>query len=142
MPKIDEQKHLELIHNGWIQLKEPKTILLTILVSIPLMIINTFISIGAIHIFSDITFQEFGIASVPFTITIDLGVILGIFLTLVIHELIHLMFIPNFIKSKQTFVGLTIFGGFVYRKKRFRKRDISSSRFLRSLSFRFFYPSY
>ncbi len=125
MPQSDEQKHLELIDHGWILLKEPKTFLLIIIVSIPLMIINTLICLGAIHIFSDITFQEFGIASVPFTITIDLGVILGIFLILVIHELIHLMFVPNFIKSRQTFIGLTIFGGFVYTEE-----EISKTRYI------------
>ncbi|WP_246055223.1 DUF3267 domain-containing protein [Pseudalkalibacillus caeni] len=44
-----------------------------------------------------------------------------IFLLVVIHELLHLVFIPDFLKSKSTSVGLTIFGGFVYTEEEISK---------------------
>lgn len=122
IPKSNEKIHLDLIHNDWILLKEPNTLLVTILASIPLMLINVFISIGAIHIFSDITLKEFGITEEAFTINIRLDVIIGIFLTVVIHELIHLLIVPNFLKSKRTFIGLTFFGGYVYTEEEISKK--------------------
>ncbi|HBI04031.1 MAG TPA: DUF3267 domain-containing protein [Paenibacillaceae bacterium] len=124
-PKTDEKTHFDLIQNGWIQLKEPKTLLITILASIPLMVINTLISLGVIHIFSDITFSEFGFTAGSFAITIRFDALIAILLTLVIHELIHLLFIPNFMKSKKTFIGLTFFGGYVYTEE-----EISKTRYI------------
>lgn len=124
-PKTDEKTHFNLIHNGWIQLKEPKTLLITILASIPIMVINTLISIGLINIFSEITLKEFGITAESFAITIRLDALIGIFLTLVIHELIHLLFIPDFMKSKKTFIGVTFFGGYVYTAE-----EISKTRYI------------
>lgn len=35
---------------------------------------------------------------------------------IIVHELIHLLFIPNFIKSDNTYIGFTYFGGYVYTK--------------------------
>lgn len=122
IPKSNEKIHLDLIHNDWILLKEPYTLLVTILASIPIMLINIFISIGAINIFSEITLKEFGITKDLFTITIRLDVIIGIFLIVVIHELIHLLIVPNFLKSKRTFIGLTFFGGYVYTEEEISKK--------------------
>ncbi|ETI70882.1 DUF3267 domain-containing protein [Neobacillus vireti] len=57
--------------------------------------------------------------------TIDLRLIIGIFLMLIIHEFIHLFFIPNFIKSKDTYMGLTFFGGYVHTEQ-----SLTKARFL------------
>jgi len=55
LPKFDENLHLELTENGWVPLKEPgSSLALSFLLSIPFMIINVFISIGANNIFYDI----------------------------------------------------------------------------------------
>jgi hypothetical protein len=125
IPNSDEKTHLNLINNGWIQLKEPKTLLIASIVSIPLMLINILISIGAINIFSPITLNELGFSGDSFEITIHLSAIIGFFLTLIIHEIIHLILIPNFLKSKKTFIGLTPFAGFVYSEE-----EISKTRYL------------
>lgn len=104
---------MELIENGWVQLREPGSLAVSFLLSIPFMIINTLITIGAVSIYSTISFEEFGFTPDAFTITINLGVILIIILIIVLHELIHLLFIPNFIRSDKTYVGLIWLGGFV-----------------------------
>jgi len=38
-----------------------------------------------------------------------------------VHELIHLLFIPNFIKSDNTYIGFTYFGGYVDTKEALTK---------------------
>ena len=41
------------------------------------------------------------------------------------HELIHLILIPNFVKSEKTYIGFTLFGGFVITEE-----EISKSRYI------------
>lgn len=125
LPKSNSKLHVDFIKNGWIPMKEPKNLISAILLSIPLMIVASMISIGVINIFSSISLREFGFTSAGLSITINLSVILGIVFLLIIHELFHLIFIPNFMKSEKTAVGLTLFGGFVMTEE-----EISKSRYL------------
>ncbi|MCL1701565.1 DUF3267 domain-containing protein [Lysinibacillus sp. Bpr_S20] len=125
LPKSNPNLHVELINNGWIPMKEPKNLISAILLSIPLMIVASMISIGIINIFSSISLRDFGFTSGGISITINVSVILGIVLLLIIHEILHLIFIPNFMKSEKTAVGLTLFGGFVITEE-----EISKSRYL------------
>lgn len=125
LPKSNPNLHVELINNGWIPMKEPKNLISAILLSIPLMIVASMVSIGVINIFSTISLREFGFTSGGISITINVSVILGIVLLLIIHELLHLIFIPNFMKSEKTSVGLTLFGGFVMTEE-----EISKSRYM------------
>ncbi|MFJ8517591.1 DUF3267 domain-containing protein [Lysinibacillus xylanilyticus] len=121
LPKSNPNLHLDLIKNGWIPMKEPKNLISAILLSIPLMIVASMISIGVINIFSSISWRDFGFTSGGISININLSVILGIVLLLIIHELLHLMFIPNFMKSEKTSVGLTLFGAFVMTEEKISK---------------------
>jgi len=125
LPKSDPNLHVELIKNGWIPMKEPKNLGSAILLSIPLMLIASMISIGVINIFSSISLSDFGFTSDGIAITINISIILGIALLLIIHELLHLMFIPNFMQSEKTSVGLTLFGAFVITEE-----EISKSRYI------------
>ncbi len=78
LPRFNEDLHLELIENGWKPLKEPGSLAVSFLLSIPFMIINMLIAIGAINIFSTISFEEFGFTPDSLTITINFGfIILG-----------------------------------------------------------------
>ena len=125
MPKFDDRIHVELIKNKWVPLKEPKSLWSAIFLSIPFMILNAIVTIGVINIFSSITLKEFGLASNSISITVNLGAIVLAFLLLILHELLHLIFIPNFIRSQKTFIGLTFFGGYVLTEE-----EISRSRYL------------
>lgn len=125
LPQSDPNLHVELINNGWIPMKEPKNLISAILLSIPLMIVASMISIGVINIFSSISLNDFGFSSGVITITINFSIILWLALLMIIHELLHLMFIPNFMKSEKTFVGLTLFGAFVITEE-----EISKSRYI------------
>jgi hypothetical protein len=104
---------MDLINNGWVPLKEPKNVISAIFLSIPFMIFAPIISIMIISIFSFLSLNEFGLTSNSISININIGIIFGLFLLLMLHELLHLIFIPNFSKSKKTYVGVTLFGGFV-----------------------------
>lgn len=125
LPKSNPSLHLDLIKNGWVPMKEPKNLISAILLSIPLMIVAAIISIGVINIFSTISLSDFGLTPDSISITINLGIIFLLVLLLVLHELLHLIFIPNFIKSEKTYIGLTLFGGFVITEE-----EISKSRYI------------
>lgn len=121
LPKSNQDIHLDLIKNGWVPMNEPKNLISAILLSIPLMIVNAFISIGVIEIFSTISFRDFGFTTDSLTITINFSIIFWLVLLLIFHELLHLIFIPNFIKSEKTFIGITLFGGFVITEEEVSK---------------------
>ncbi|MGE7947975.1 DUF3267 domain-containing protein [Lysinibacillus sp. NPDC093688] len=125
LPKRNPNLHVDLIKNGWIPMKEPKNLISAILLSIPLMMIASMISIGIINIFSSIFLSDFGFSSGAITITINFSIILWLVLLMSIHELLHLIFIPNFMKSEKTSVGLTLFGAFVITEE-----EISKSRYI------------
>jgi hypothetical protein len=125
LPKSDQRLHVDLIKSDWVPMKEPKNLMSAILLSIPLMIVAAMISIGIITIFSSISFSDFGMTSDSISISINLGIIFWIVLLVILHELLHLIFIPHFIQSKKTYIGLTLFGGFVVTEE-----EISKSRYI------------
>nr|WP_277398416.1 DUF3267 domain-containing protein [Neobacillus citreus] len=125
MPEFNEDVHLELIKSNWVPLKEPKHLVSAIFLSLPLMMINGLISRGIINLFSPLSLRDFGLHSDSISLTIDFGVIFLIIFLVILHELLHLIFIPNFIRSENTFIGLTWFGGFAATEE-----VISKSRFI------------
>ncbi|RSD29081.1 DUF3267 domain-containing protein [Mesobacillus subterraneus] len=125
VPKTNEITHLKLTHNGWTQIQEPETSSKAILLSIPFMLAASIFSLLIISLFSDITLKDFGISKDSLIITINLGVIVSFILLVIVHELLHLIFIPGFARSKKTTVGLTIWGGFVATEE-----ELSRKRYL------------
>ncbi|MBG9941925.1 DUF3267 domain-containing protein [Brevibacillus formosus] len=121
LPQYHENVHVELMKNEWIPLKEPQSLGRAILLSIPFMLINGLIAFGIIHIFSPITFQEIGLTSDSLSISIDINVIFFLLGLVICHECLHLIFIPNFLKSERTWMGLTLFGGFVATEEKIPK---------------------
>jgi hypothetical protein len=96
------------------------------LVSAPFMILNTLLSIAVLGIFSPFSLADFGIDSLQtITLTIPLEDIACFIGLIFIHELVHLVFIPGFLTSDKTFLGITYFGGFVYSEE-----EISKSRYI------------
>ncbi|ASK64006.1 hypothetical protein CFK37_18515 [Virgibacillus phasianinus] len=125
IPKTDDRIHLNLVENEWFPMNEPKSLGVAIALSFPLMILNALITIGVINTFSTISLNEFGLTSDSISITINFVVIIWIFLLIIVHELFHLAFIPNFIRSQKTFIGLTLFGGYVLTEE-----EVSKSRYI------------
>lgn len=121
LPKGSREREKELLSNGWKKLKEPNSLIKIILSSIPFMILNAIITILLIKLVSSISFKNFGINDEGFKITLNLFHILGLILMTFIHELIHLVFVPNFKKSDKTYLGLTFFGGFVHTEEEIQR---------------------
>ncbi len=119
IPDYDMNRNISLLSDGWIPLKEPKHLSIMILCSMPFMIIIGVSMYVLIDAFVGIDLKQFGIDfnTGEFTFSINLKVILGIVFIMLLHELIHLIFIPNFIKSRKTIIGLNIFVGFVYTEE-------------------------
>ena len=117
IPPSDSNLSMTLLDNGWVKIKEPQNLFITVMISIPFMIINAAILIlfvPPIKIpLSEILEQ---LDNGGFTFVIDIKLLLYIvafFVFLVAHELLHAVFIPDFIKSRKTFWGITPYGGFV-----------------------------
>jgi hypothetical protein len=92
--------------------------LTTILVSLPVMALNSMITLLSVGLVVPVSLQYFGIAGTSFSFQLDLlPVVFGIAGILVAHELGHLLCIPDFIRSDITGVGLTYGGGFVYTEE-------------------------
>jgi hypothetical protein len=117
IPKTDQHLSESLLSNGWIKIREPKSLFTAILLSIPLMVLNAALTLFAVAPIRSwvIRLGEMmlgdGIA-LNITVVPIVG-ILGIFVYLIIHELLHAVFTPNFPKSKKTHWGISFFGGFV-----------------------------
>lgn len=125
IPELNESLHKELIDSGWIPLKEYDSLAVAILMSLPFMAANLFLSLMVIMTFSTISLEEFGFTPESFSITISPATILAILILVLIHEFLHLIFIPNFMRSSKTYVGLTKFGAFVATEE-----EITRSRYI------------
>ncbi|WP_270180904.1 DUF3267 domain-containing protein [Alkalihalobacillus sp. CinArs1] len=123
LPKVDEREHSKLLNEGWTPLIEPQSVMSATFRSIPFMILTTLLSAWIIIVTSSLTLKDFGITSSTdsLTLSIHVGFLIGIFLLLVVHELLHLIFVPQFLKSDKTYIGLTWFGGYVVTEEKLSK---------------------
>jgi hypothetical protein len=86
------------------------------------MILLGLISVFIINFFSPITLNDFGIQQHSFSMTINPIYIIIIIIFIYIHEIIHLIFVPNFINSDNTYLGLSWFGGYAYTEEVITKK--------------------
>ncbi|MFA4978100.1 MAG: DUF3267 domain-containing protein [Sphingobacterium sp.] len=61
--------------------------------------------------------KDFGIQQHGFSMAINVIDIIIIIIFIYFHEIIHLIFVPNFLNSDNTFLGLTWFGGYSYTEE-------------------------
>ncbi|MGP4071027.1 DUF3267 domain-containing protein [Piscibacillus sp. B03] len=125
IPKADEEYDQTLKQEGWTPLKEPKTIGKATLISVPFMLVNLVMSLAVIILADGLTWREFGFTKEGFEFAITIWHILGFFAMIIIHELIHFVFVPNFLGSEKTYLGITWQAGFIITED-----IISKSRFL------------
>lgn len=124
IPKENEQITSEYIHKGWKLLKEPSSLAVTILISMPIAIILMLITLFYFRkLFPEcLKFLEADSLSIEFVI--DLKVVLfllGILIYAFIHEMIHALCIPNAIHSEKVFWGLNGCFGFVFSEEKIKK---------------------
>lgn len=125
IPTTDSDLSNTLISTGWTKIKEPSNLNLSILFSIPFMIINSIIFMAiAYHIYPPL--KDFIHSNNTFNITfnINFSTLLYIVITLLfvtIHEFVHACFIPKFLKSDSTYWGINGFCGFIYTTEKIKK---------------------
>jgi len=110
------------MNDGWKPLKEPKSLTNAMLLSMPFMVINALLSFGIIYFFSSFSIKQFTFfTGDSIIITIDIGLIIVLLSVLIVHEFFHLIFIPNFLKSKDIIIGLTFLAAFVHTEQTLTK---------------------
>lgn len=126
IPPVDEELKASLLGSGWVEIKGPSTLLSAILFSIPFMLFNVFTSFMIIYLLEPNLGQTIlsFFPSGEWSLTIRFDYVIYLYLTVLIHELIHLVLIPGFLSSDKTLFGIKPWGGFVYtseiiNKKRF-----------------------
>jgi hypothetical protein len=117
IPKADPEKQAELILRQWVKLSESRSLPLTILLSVPFMILGGAITVMLARIFVPVSLEDYGFQGGTITFNFNILYIFAIFLLLLIHELIHLILIPNFAKSNHTGIGIQFLGGFVFSEE-------------------------
>lgn len=128
IPKANKAKHADLLKDNWTPLREPKNILLSLLLSAPIMVVCALFTLSIISIFVPLSAAYFGINTGQIFITVNLPFIAAIVTVFIAHELIHLLLIPGFVKSDKTYMGLTYLGLFVYTEEILsKKRHIAIS---------------
>jgi magnesium-transporting ATPase (P-type) len=123
IPPADKELSGKLLSERWKKLKEPSSLGMAILLSVPFMFINGIISMAiAYYLYPPLKEH---INSGTFSLTINFLTLL-ILITImavfnVIHEFIHAFFIPNVLKSDKTYWGFNVFFGFVYTTEKIKK---------------------
>lgn len=124
LPSVDKELSKHLNADGWIRIKEPKNIITAILVSLPIAFIITIVILLLGYLLNPSLFEFLQMDSLEFNIRIDLFsvfYIMGIFVFMLLHEFIHAIFIPNFIKSKKVYWGINCGFGFVFTTEPIKK---------------------
>jgi len=119
IPPTDKDLRNSLLKQGWKKIKEPSNLPIAILMSVPFMFLCGAISYIIVLQFTDIFANILSTGS--FSITIRLDYILFAFLLILSHERIHAVFIPNFLRSDDTYFGIRPWGGFVYTTQKLGK---------------------
>lgn len=112
----------QLLKDRWKPLKEPKSMAIVIAAALPISFVLLYFA-GSRLIFLFPEFRE-SLYFTKITFRIDwkiLFYIAGLFFYTFIHELIHLLTIPNALRSDKTFWELNGFFGFVYSEEKLTK---------------------
>ena len=133
MPPSSETVHHELVQNGWVSFKEPKRFSLLILFSLPFTALSALAIVVLFRAISTFSLQDI-ISSISIAVPkadpvsgalpleFDISIIFWLYGLTIIHEIIHLVFVPGFWQSKKTFIGLTWFGGYMITEEIISKR--------------------
>lgn len=122
LPKPDPEREEALIQEQWKRVKEPKTMLSTILLSIPMMVIAGFATCFLIGLFRPMRLSDYGFGAESITLQINPMHLVLLLALLFAHELIHLLLVPRVFQSEKTWLGLTMFGGFVLTEETMTRR--------------------
>lgn len=124
MPSTNKELSIKLQNEGWKKLKEPSNMMAATLYSMPFAFMLGGIVVLITVFLNPSLFQFLQKDSYNFTLSFNLFTILYIiiiFAFIMLHELIHALFIPNFIRSDKTFWGINGLFGFVFTTEPIKK---------------------
>lgn len=116
IPKTDPSMRDYYLKAGWKKLKEPQNMWISIVTSIPLMVVCAAICIYEIYLLKPTLFAFFSNDSIVFTIKLGYLILLLVVLYIYtfLHEIIHIICVPHFRKSTKTYWGVRLRFGFAY----------------------------
>ncbi|WP_346066518.1 DUF3267 domain-containing protein, partial [Lacrimispora amygdalina] len=126
IPPENVDRTMYLKEQGWNRLKEPKSVSAAILWSMPISVI--LMVSGAVWCYYLYPpFKKLLSGPQVFSLEISIGIeivyyLLGMFLYLLIHEMIHAAFIPKVWKSDKTYWGFNGLFGFVFTEELLSKK--------------------
>nr|WP_314460537.1 DUF3267 domain-containing protein [uncultured Clostridium sp.] len=126
IPPENVDRTMYLKERGWIRLKEPKSVSAAILWSMPIsMLLMLAGAVWCYYLYPP--FKKLLSGQQGFSLEISIGIeivyyLLGMFLFLLIHELIHAVFIPKVWKSDKTYWGFNGLFGFVFTEEILSKK--------------------
>lgn len=124
IPSTDKSLSKQMMDSGWKKIKEPKNICSTVLLSMPIAFLLGGISLEVCYLLNPALFDFITADSFEVVVNIDIKTLLYIVMLcvfMVIHELIHAVWIPNFAKSDKTYFGINGLFGFVFTREPLKK---------------------
>ncbi|MGB4587690.1 MAG: DUF3267 domain-containing protein [Clostridiaceae bacterium] len=123
IPLTDSTTSKKLSNEGWSKLKEPSSLSAMFLFSLPFMLVNALITGGLIYLLYPPMGELFlSDANFSFTVTLNIFSLVYVVGFIMIHELIHAVFIPNAFRSSKTLWGIIGLGVFIYTTETLSKR--------------------
>ena len=126
IPSENEDRTMYLKEQGWIRLKEPKSVSAAIFWSMPISVILMLSgAVWCYYLYPP--FKKLLSGPQGFSLEISIGIelvyyLLGMLLYLLIHEMIHAAFIPKVWKSDKTYWGFNGLFGFVFTEELLSKK--------------------
>lgn len=117
LPEADRQLSVQLLSSGWQKIREPRNLATALLLSLPLAFLLIGIILWIAYLIKPGLFSFIASQSMEITLNINFELLLFVavaFAYMLIHELTHAIFIPNFVKSEKIFWGINGLFGFVF----------------------------
>jgi hypothetical protein len=124
LPQTDKALSERLQSAGWKKIREPSGIAAAIACSLPFVLLSGGISFLILYVLDSSLFGFLRNDTIDLTITLNLFTVLyivGIFIFMLLHEMLHAVFIPDFIRSGRTFWGMNGPLGFVFTTQPLKK---------------------
>jgi len=124
IPPADPELRETLRAEGWRAVKEPSNLFFAFLLSVPFMVLNAFVCYFVLFLVDPAVAATVGdfLFAGTWTIEIRFIYIVYAYLMIIAHEFLHLVFVPRFLKSEKTYVGIKPWGGFVFTREKLTKR--------------------
>lgn len=123
-PATDKKLSEELLNNGWQKMWEPKNLVTATLLSLPFAFLLGGLVFWLSYLLKPELFSFISADSLNISFNIDFKLLIFIavlFVYMLLHEIVHAMFIPHFTRSDKTFFGINGLFGFVATTEPIRK---------------------